>query len=259
MFQLLYPIIWSIKKTKALSALSMRLVKITGKSKYQIHPKHLIKIERLWYLEHIKKGDKVLDLGCNNGQHSLKVAKKCRQVVGVDYDKNQLQIARETGRDKKIKNVRFVYHDLESKIPVKNNSFDKVICLDVLEHLVKRVQLIREIKRVLRPNGLAFLAIPNIETSWKKLQKKAGIKNIFADPDHKIEYTKREAREIFTKQGFKVIKFKPVVYDTPFIGFFDLLGGISLSWYATITRWKKKKAENNIIESTGFRITVKKE
>jgi len=83
MINLLFPLVWLVKKSKALSAVAMRMVKLTGKSKYAIHPKHLIKIENPWYLKHIDKSDHVLDLGCNNGQHSLKVARKCKKVVGV--------------------------------------------------------------------------------------------------------------------------------------------------------------------------------
>ena len=164
-----YPLVWLIKKSKALSAVSMRLVQLTGKSKYRVHPKHLIKIEKPWYLGKIKKTDKVLDLGCNNGQQTLKAAARCKEILGLDYDEQQLEIARASADDKKIGNAVFKTHDLEKKLPIKDKSFDKVLCLDVLEHIVKRDQLLAEINRVLKANGLTFIAIPNIETSWKKL------------------------------------------------------------------------------------------
>ena len=256
--QLLFPFVWLIKKSKALSAVSMRFTKLTGKSKYRIHPKHLIKIEKPWYLHYINTSDVVLDLGCNNGHHSLRIAKKCKKMVGLDYDENQLKIARHLAKDKKIKNIEFKFHDLEKKIKIKDKSFDKVICLDVLEHIVKRDQLLKEIKRVLKPKGLTFIAVPNVETSWKELQKKVGIKNIYADPDHKVEYSEARERKIFKAVGLKIISLKPIVYDTPFIGIFDMIGGLSLKMYAKIGLWKKKRVENNIKESTGFRIVAKK-
>ena len=65
MQRILYPFVWLIKKSKVLSAVSMRLTKLTGNSKYRIHPKHLINIEKPWYLKDINKSDVVLDLGCN--------------------------------------------------------------------------------------------------------------------------------------------------------------------------------------------------
>lgn len=255
--KLLYPLIWLIKKSRVLSALSMRLVKLTGKSRYAIHPKHLIRIEAPWYLSRIKAGDTVLDLGCNNGQHTLKLAGKCRKIIGVDHDKKQLAIAWASVRDKKVNNAQFGIQDLEKKLNFDPNSFDKVIFLDVLEHIVNRSQILKEIRRVLKPGGLVFLAVPNIETSWKRLQQSVGL-NGYADPDHKIEYTESQIRKDLGRAGFTIISLKPVTYDTPWVGFFDLIGGLSLKLYAFIAKVKQKKAQANPKESTGFRIIMRR-
>ncbi len=256
MIKLLLPFIWLIKKSKALSALSMRLTKLTGKSKYPIHPKHLINIEKPWYLPSIKKKDQVLDLGCHNGQHTLKTAGKCKKIVGLDKNKNQLKIAQDSAKDLKVLNAVFNQHDLEKKLPLKQNTFDKVLCLDVLEHIVNRQQLLSEIKRVLKPTGLAFIAIPNTDTSWKQIQKKVGL-NYYADPDHKIEYSQSQIRKVLDQSGFIIQSLKPVVFDTPWVGIIDLLGGLSLKLYTYLTKIKKNKAQNNLTQSTGFRIVIK--
>ncbi|GAI24781.1 unnamed protein product, partial [marine sediment metagenome] len=195
-----FPFIWLLKKSKNLSALSCRLTQLTGKSKYPIHPKHLIKIEKPWYLKDIKRNDLVLDLGCGNGQNTLKTARKCKRIIGIDYDEEQLEIARLTVKDKKIKNARFIDADLEKKLPFKKNSFDKILALDILEHLNKRKQFLLEIKRILKPNGTVFIAVPNKNTSWKRLQKKAGF-NFYTDPDHKIEYSLKEIKNILSASG----------------------------------------------------------
>ena len=231
----------------------MRLVKLTGKSRYRIHPKHLIAIERPWYLSRIKSNDVVLDLGCNNGQHCLKIAGHCRKVIGMDFDNQQLAIARNTARDRQIKNIEFISGNLEKKLEFPDSSFSKVIFLDVLEHLVNRGQILAEIRRVLKPKGLLLIAIPNSESSWKKLQRSVGI-NSFADPDHKIEYSPVAAKKQFTNLGFRILSFKPVTFDTPWVGFFDLFGGLSLPLYSRIAKIKKAKAKKFPEESTGFRI-----
>ncbi|MCX6816712.1 MAG: class I SAM-dependent methyltransferase [Candidatus Beckwithbacteria bacterium] len=255
--KLLYPFVWLIKKTKVLSAVSMRLVQLTGKSKYAIHPKHLINIEPLWYLADINRQDVVLDLGCHNGQHTLKTAVKCRKIIGLDYDRKQLTIARNSAADKHITNVVFRQFNLEQKLKFKDQSFDKILCLDVLEHIIRRNQLLASIRRLLKPRGLAFIAIPNLNTSWKQLQKKVGL-NPFADPDHKIEYSLAQAKNILKRAGFDIISLRAVTYDSPWIGFIDLLGGLSLRLYSKIALYKKAKAGQNINESTGFRIVIKK-
>ena len=141
---LLFPFVWLLKKSRNLSALACRLTKLTGKSKYSIHPKHLIVLrgKNEWYLRDVKKKDVVLDLGCGNGQHSFKVAKKCKRIVGVDYNELQLKIAKKTAKDNKIRNIEFCRLDLEKKLPFENSSFDKILALDILEHLNKRKQFL---------------------------------------------------------------------------------------------------------------------
>lgn len=257
MYRLFYPFIWLLKKSKDFSALSCRLTQLTGKSKYPIHPKHLIEVEKPWYLKDIKANDVVLDLGCGNGQHSLKVAKKCKKIIGVDYDNFQLKIGRKAARDERVKNISFLNHNLEKKLPFKDSSFDKVLFLDILEHLNKRKQFLLEVKRVLKKEGLAFIAIPNKNTSWKKIQKKAGL-NFYVDPDHKIEYSLAEIKKALSQAGFKILTLNPVVYDTSLAGFFDLIGGFSLKLYKKLALWKKNKVRDSPKESTGFRIRVRK-
>lgn len=255
LYKLLFPFVWLLKKSKNLSALSCRLTQLTGKSKYPIHPKHLIRIEKPWYLRDVKISDIVLDLGCGNGQHSLKVAEKCRKVIGIDCNNLQLEIANKTANDRKIKNTRFVNYSLEKGLVFKDNSFDKVLCLDVLEHLNNRKQFLLEVKRVLRPKGIAFIAAPNKNTSWKQLQNKVSL-NFYSDPDHKIEYSLTEIKKVLFQVSFKILDLKPIVYDTPWAGFIDLIGGFSLRLYKRLSQWKKNKIKNSLKESIGFRIRM---
>jgi len=262
----LYPFIWLLKKSRFLSALSCRLTQLTGKSKYRIHPKHLINKKEAWYLKDINKSDVVLDLGSSNGQHTIKTAKKCRKIIGVDYDNLQLKIAKAAAKDKMINNVKFLKYDLEKRLPFNSNYFDKVLCLDILEHLNKRKQFLLEVKRVLKLKGMVFIAVPNKNTSWKKWQKKAGL-NFYSDPDHKIEYSLLEVKKLFSQTGFKILDIKPIVYDTPYAGFIDLIGGFSLKLYRRLSLWKKNKVRHSIVpdkvkdnlkESIGFRVKVEK-
>ena len=221
------PIIWLFKKSKNFSALSCRLTQLTGKSKYPLHPKHLVNIEEPWYLADIKANDLVLDLGCGNGQHSLRAAKKAKKIIAVDYDRKQLKIGESTAKDRKVTNVKFLFHNLEKRLPFKSKSFDKILGLDILEHLNKRRRFLKEAKRVLKTKGTIFLTAPNKNTSWRKIQRKVGI-NSFSDPDHKKEYSLPEIKKLLVKLKFKILSLESITYDTHYIGFIDLVGGFSL-------------------------------
>lgn len=52
-----------------------------------------------------------------------------------------------------------------SKLPFKSDTFDMVSCLEVIEHLYNADNILQEISRILRPNGVLLLTTPNL-ASW---------------------------------------------------------------------------------------------
>lgn len=247
----------TLKKTKLASALACRLMQWTGKSRWPIHPKHLVDIAEPWYLGFLNVSDRVLDVGCGNGQHTLRAAEKVSEIVGVDYDPKLLEVAQGTARERGIKNARFQQGSVEGRLSFPDASFDKVLCLDVLEHLHKRDEAMREMRRVLKPGGILLLAVPNTETTWKKRQRSVGLP-FYSDPDHKIEYTQDEIREVCARHRFAIQGFSPVVYDVWYAGLIDLAGGISLSLYRKLLAWKHRYAKAHPEESIGFEIAATK-
>lgn len=231
-------LVFLIKKLRFLSAISIRL---TG----SVHPKHLIS-KNPWFLKYLEKNDKVLDLGCGNGQDSLKASAVGAKVIGVD---KQMVSSPQ--------NFDFQQADLEKPLDFKSNFFNRVLFLDVLEHLNNRDQIMKEVKRVLKPKGLLLLSIPNSETNWKRLQRKYGL-NSFADSDHKKEYSLKEAKKVCSQAGFKILDIYPTVLDTPLAPIIDLIGGISLSLYEKLSSWKSRVVRDNFDQSTGFRIICQK-
>lgn len=238
------------------SALAIRLVKITGKSKEAVHPKHLIN-DRIWFARRIRKSDFILDLGCGNGFTLIRLKGKINKAVGTDVDQQSIKIANGEAQRQHATNIRFIVADANRKMPFKSNTFDKIVCSDVLEHLDKRNFALGEIHRVLKKKGLLFLVTDNPDTSWKKLQKSVDL-FYYADRDHKYEYSRSEIIKLLKKVPFKIISVNTVTYDTPIKGLIDLAGGFSLSAYKKLREWKKKKVKEYANETTGFRIIAQK-
>lgn len=249
-------IVVSLKQLDLGSAVAVRLTKYTGKSNTFVHPKHLLS-QNPWFIKFIKKSDVVLDLGCGYGQNSLKIARCAKKVVGVDFDNNLLKLAQILTNQKKIRNIKFQNLDLEQKLPFKNKSFDKVILLDVLEHIRKREQLLDGIKRVLKPYGFAIIGVPNSHTSWKKFQRSAGVCS-YSDPDHKIEFSASSIKKLLTRHNFKIIHFGYGKYDTPLRGLFDIIGAVSLSLYKMTINWRTSMVSKFPNEASGFEIVASK-
>lgn len=252
-------VILAIKKTKFLSAISLRLVKITGKSKYPIHPKHLIKnTSEANFLKYIGKKDIVLDVGCGNGQNAIKAAMKAGKVFGFDTDEQMLNIAQKTSLFNKIEKItEFKNASAEKSFPYKNNVFDKVMFLGVLEHLIDRDSAMKEVYRVLKDNGKLILGIPNSNTEWKITQRRFGINSI-TDPDHKIEYDKQQIEEMLIMNNFRIEKLLPTAYDTPWAGIIDVIGGISLQLYEKLIKWKWDMAKKHPEESISYLVVAQK-
>jgi SAM-dependent methyltransferase len=240
-------------------AVGVRLVKYTGKRPYAVHPKHLVEQPwHDWYVEFLKPGDRVLDVGCSNGAHLARAARHCRSIVGIDYDLAQLPIAARTIRAGRLANARVFAWDITTRFPFADGAFESVLFLDVIEHVVERVAVLREIHRVLRPDGRLLVSGPNRDSSWRRTLRAAGL-FAYSDPDHKIEYSREEFLAELEAGGFAPVgPVMPAVYDTPWAGAIDALGGVSLGLYARLSRWKREAALRHPEESTGFQVLARR-
>lgn len=238
-----------------MTVLSIRLIRLTGKSSQFLHPKHLASIQHHdWYLDHIQPTDRVLDIGCGTGTSTRKVAECGKQATGFDYSQYNLNIANSICRENDLDNVNLISANAENKLPFHNGSFDKVLFLDVIEHLYKRVNVLHEIGRILKPEGKLLLSAPNVDSSWKRVLKWSGLP-YYADADHKIEYTFSELEEELARGGFQIVEPpQTTVLETPLAGLIDITGGISLKLYKKLQQWKIHAAIQKPNEATGWRV-----
>jgi SAM-dependent methyltransferase len=100
----------------------------------------------------------ILDVGCGTGAN-LKMLAAYGQAEGVDISPQAVEFCRERGLD----SVRLgaIEH-----LPYESNSFDLVTALDVVEHLDDDVAGLREMRRVLRPDGRLLVFVPAFMFLW---------------------------------------------------------------------------------------------
>lgn len=106
-----------------------------------------------------KDGDEVIDLGCGDGfyLHLLGSLPLKLKLLGFEYDNIVLKNAKKNLKNKKVK---FLWGDIQ-RMPFNDNSLKKVILTEVLEHIPDDRKALTEIYRVLKPNGIILITVPN--------------------------------------------------------------------------------------------------
>jgi len=88
-------------------------------------------------------------------------------------------------------------------LPFKDCVFGKVFCSEVIEHVENPLLLLREIYRVLMPNGTLVLSTPN-PYLWIRFLKEVFTGKPRVEPAHILAFTKSELKSIIERAGFKV-------------------------------------------------------
>jgi SAM-dependent methyltransferase len=104
-------------------------------------------------------GKEVLEVGCNWGYGSHLLAEEARRVVGFDLNR---EFVRYGSEHLTRNNVRLMVHDASRPFPFADESFEVVFSSEVIEHVANFSNCIREMQRVLQPEGLLILKTPNL-------------------------------------------------------------------------------------------------
>jgi ubiquinone/menaquinone biosynthesis C-methylase UbiE len=94
--------------------------------------------------------DRLLDVGCGTGTASRAAADLAASVVGIDLSPEMIR--RAEGLAEGIENVRFEVADAE-ELPFGDREFTAVLCSNSFHHYPDPLQAVREMARVLAPNG----------------------------------------------------------------------------------------------------------
>ncbi len=103
---------------------------------------------------------RVLDLACGPGTVSLQIFDQVNRIDGLDFSKDMIDVLEESIKQRDIKNIQPHLGDGQDLSRFDDNSFDLVISLFGLIFFPDRAKALAEVKRVLKPEGRAFI------TSW---------------------------------------------------------------------------------------------
>jgi len=130
---------------------------------------------------------KILDVGCGTGAN-LEMLAQFGEAQGVDVSADALAFCRERG----LVGVR---QGAAEQLPWEDGSFDLVTGLDVVEHIDDDLAGLKEMRRVLRPGGYAFLFVPAFMFLW-------GVQDDISH--HRRRYTLKGMQEAARAAGFEI-------------------------------------------------------
>ncbi len=162
--------------------------------------------DRMWpelkfLFDYAKPSEKVLDLGCGNGRFSKYLEKT--DYTGIDFSEGMIFEAK-----KRFPEKTFLV-DTALSLPFQEDYFDKVYSIAMFHQIpssLYRLQVLSEIRRVLKKGGMAFL------TSWKmrgdeKIAEFLGEKEIYLKRKrYYYLFEEGELSSLLKETGFSVLK-----------------------------------------------------
>ncbi len=114
----------------------------------------------------LKPTSHVLDVACGSGGPALFLTRKLGcHVVGVDNNEKGIDVAIKMMKERGLESlVRFLLADASKSLPFKDETFDAIVCVDAINHLPGRLQVLTEWRRILKSEGLLFFTDPIIVT-----------------------------------------------------------------------------------------------
>jgi len=146
------------------------------------------------------RGKKLLDVGCGMGYFSDFFARRGGDIIGLDPDYNSIHYLKgKPGQHFAVGNAE--------RLPFKSNSFDLILCTEVLEHIEKDGEAVAEIARVGKEGSSVLVTVPSPEGIFG-----SRIKNIAHNHEGTLEhhcregYTYAELKDLLEKNGIEVVK-----------------------------------------------------
>ncbi|MBI2673310.1 class I SAM-dependent methyltransferase [Candidatus Woesearchaeota archaeon] len=151
---------------------------------------------RINFIKKHKSKGKLLDVGCSIGTF-LAIAKKHGfDAYGIDINKSAVEYAKNLGLNAEVK-------DLSS---FKDKSFDIVILNDVLEHVENPIKMLKDIKRIMKEDGILEISTPNIGSILANI---SGKKWLHIKPnEHLYYFSPKTLAKILELSSFNLVEYK---------------------------------------------------
>jgi len=181
------------RKLKNLSKLEKRVNSDLAYLYSGLHPKHLFYTRHEWVEQFIGKDDIVVDIASGTGCCAYNLAKKCRKVIAMDFQKIQ-------GRFLDRDNLEFHHGDILEILPDLKEDYTFAVVFHILEHLDEPVEFLKKVRA-----GRIAVIVPHEENWLVSVKKDLGL-NWLGDRTHRRLYNHDMLRRHLTEAGYTEIR-----------------------------------------------------
>ncbi len=152
---------------------------------------------------HSEKGS-LLDIGAGTGDFLVTAKAQGWQTTGIEPNENAKKLAISKGIS--FKNT------IES---IENQKFDVITMWHVMEHVPDVTHQIKELKRLLQPNGTIIIAVPNYKSY--DAQHYGIFWAAYDVPRHLWHFSKTAIEKLVSRENMKLVKILPMVFDSFYV------------------------------------------
>lgn len=171
---------------------------------YQRAKKNAI-IRKLNFIDTLRPdGKSILDIGCGTGEFLLHAKNKGWQTYGFEPSAQARGLAQNKG-----------IHLVSDTKDIKSASLDVITMWHVLEHVSDLDKQIKELRRLLKPDGVLLVAVPNYESYDAKYYGKFWA--AYDVPRHLWHFSRSSIVQLFAKYNFSIQGLYPLVFDSFYV------------------------------------------
>ena len=160
--------------------------------------KRWLGLQRYTYVPHFAKPGRMLDLGCGSGEYLLEMKDRGWEVYGSELSTAAAEAGRRSGLDIRSGELR------AAGFP--DAYFDFVRLNHSLEHIPNPLDVLPEVRRVLKPGGRLFIGVPNVDGLWARLFGRYWW--YLTLPVHAFQYSPSNLTRLLERTGFRTLEVR---------------------------------------------------
>ena len=137
-----------------------------------------------------------IDIGCGLGEFMCQLREMGLEVTGLDGNPHQIRQSQQDGLKAQIA-------DFEDNLPFGDATFDLVTCLEVIEHIARAENLLKEMARILAPGGYIVLSTPNFGCWQNRIRYLLGAGPV-NEGVHLRFFTRKRLEQLITACGLEI-------------------------------------------------------